>query len=120
MPQPEVFAPGGGRSVRETLLAAVGTGRAAGVKSVVGFGGGSPMDIAKLAATWLGSGDDLDASWGLDIAKGGVSPLALIPPPRGGFGSYNRLRSYLRRWGEACGQRAALIADAARSIPSSR
>src|SRR5687768_16733124 len=35
---------------RATLLNAVEAGRAAGVISVVGFGGGSPMDVAKLAA----------------------------------------------------------------------
>src|SRR5215212_6300630 len=35
---------------RATLDAAVEAGRAASVASVVGFGGGSPMDVAKLAA----------------------------------------------------------------------
>src|SRR5687767_16028755 len=54
---------------RETLVAAVAAGQAAGVQSVVGFGGGSPMDVAKLAAYLLGSGDDLDAIWGVDIAQ---------------------------------------------------
>src|SRR4029078_12884907 len=44
---------------RQTLLAAVELGRQAGAVSVVGFGGGSPMDVAKLAAYLLGSGDDL-------------------------------------------------------------
>src|SRR5689334_23479584 len=51
---------------RETLLAAVDAGRSAEVKSVIGFGGGSPMDVAKLAAYLLGSGDDLDQIWGVD------------------------------------------------------
>ena len=32
--------------------------------SVVGFGGGSPMDVAKLAAYLLGSGDELDDDLG--------------------------------------------------------
>ena len=41
-------------------------GAAAGVASVVGFGGGSPMDVAKLAAYLLGSGDDLDEIWGVE------------------------------------------------------
>ena len=40
---------------RMTLEAAVEAGRMAGVTSVVGFGGGSPMDVAKLAAYLLGS-----------------------------------------------------------------
>src|ERR1700741_4085403 len=43
---------------RQTLEAAVAAG--AGCASVGGFGGGSPMDVAKLAAYLIGSGDDLD------------------------------------------------------------
>ncbi|WP_448582505.1 iron-containing alcohol dehydrogenase, partial [Thermaurantiacus sp.] len=47
-----------------TLLAAVAAGRAGGIASVVGFGGGSPMDVAKLAALLLGSGEPLEGAWG--------------------------------------------------------
>src|SRR3712207_4873516 len=43
---------------RETLLAAVAAGHEGGCASVVGFGGGSPMDVAKLVAYLLGSGDE--------------------------------------------------------------
>lgn len=68
---------------RDTLMAAVDTGRSAGVASVIGFGGGSPMDIAKLAAYLLGSGDDLDSIWGVDIAKGRRLPLGLVPTTAG-------------------------------------
>ena len=68
---------------RETLLAAVEAGRAAGVTSVVGFGGGSPMDVAKLAAYLLGSGDNLDSIWGQDKAIGERLPLALVPTTAG-------------------------------------
>ena len=68
---------------RKTLEAAVAAGREAGVESVVGFGGGSPMDVAKLAAYLLGSGDDLDTIWGVDIARGARLPLALIPTTAG-------------------------------------
>src|SRR4051794_586501 len=53
---------------QETLLAAVAAGQ--GCASVVGFGGGSPMDVAKLAAYLLGSGDKLDDIWGVGIASG--------------------------------------------------
>src|SRR5690606_14500494 len=60
---------------KETLLAAVRTGQMAGAQSVVGFGGGSPMDVAKLAAYLLRSGDELDAIWGVDVAKGERLPL---------------------------------------------
>ena len=39
---------------KQTLLAATEAGRSVGAASVVGFGGGSPMDVAKLAAYQLG------------------------------------------------------------------
>lgn len=68
---------------KATLLAAVETGRAAGVTSVVGFGGGSPMDVAKLAAYLLGSGDDLDSIWGVEVATGVKLPLVLVPTTAG-------------------------------------
>ena len=68
---------------RETLEAAVEAGRSAGATSVIGFGGGSPMDVAKLAAYLLGSDDDLDAVWGVDIAKGERLPLVLVPTTAG-------------------------------------
>ena len=84
----------GGRSVvlfdkveadpsRATLEAAVEAGREAAVASVVGFGGGSPMDVAKLAAYLLGSGDDLDSIWGVDVAKGQRLTLVLVPTTAG-------------------------------------
>ena len=68
---------------RATLEAAVEAGRSAGAASIVGFGGGSPMDVAKLAAYLLGSGDDLDSVWGVDIARGQRLPLVLVPTTAG-------------------------------------
>ena len=68
---------------RTTLEAAVEAGRSAGATSVIGFGGGSPMDVAKLAAYLLGSGDDLDSIWGVDLARGQRLPLALVPTTAG-------------------------------------
>jgi alcohol dehydrogenase class IV len=68
---------------KETLLAAMQSGREAGAVSVVGLGGGSPMDVAKLAAYLLGSGDELDDIWGVDLAKGERLPLVLVPTTAG-------------------------------------
>jgi alcohol dehydrogenase class IV len=68
---------------KQTLLAATEAGRVAGVTSVVGFGGGSPMDVAKLASYLLGSGDDLDEIWGVGVAKGRRLSLALVPTTAG-------------------------------------
>jgi alcohol dehydrogenase class IV len=66
---------------RETLMAAVEAGE--GCVSVIGFGGGSPMDVAKLAAYLIGSGDDLDMLWGVGKALGKRLPLALVPTTAG-------------------------------------
>ena len=68
---------------RATLEGAVALGREQGVTSVVGFGGGSPMDVAKLAAYLLGSEDDLDTIWGVGKAAGTGLPLTLVPTTAG-------------------------------------
>jgi alcohol dehydrogenase class IV len=41
------------------------------------------MDVAKLAAYLLGSGDDLEAIWGVDKAAGPRLPLVLVPTTAG-------------------------------------
>ena len=66
---------------QETLLAAVAAGQ--GATGVVGFGGGSAMDVAKLAALLLGSGEDLGAAWGVGNARGPRLPLVLVPTTAG-------------------------------------
>ena len=66
-----------------TLMAAVAAGRALGATGVVGFGGGSSLDVAKLAALLLGSGEDLEAAWGVGNARGPRLPLVLVPTTAG-------------------------------------
>ncbi len=66
-----------------TVLDCAEAGRAGSVTSVVGFGGGSPMDVAKLAAYLIGSGDTLDDIYGVGQAKGARLPLALVPTTAG-------------------------------------
>ena len=66
---------------RDTVMAAMEAGR--GAVLIVGFGGGSPMDVAKLAAYLLGSGDELDGIWGVGLATGQGLPLALVPTTAG-------------------------------------
>ena len=68
---------------KATLLAAVEHGRRHDVTHVVGFGGGSPMDVAKLAAYLLRSGDELESIWGVGLAAGKRLPLALVPTTAG-------------------------------------
>lgn len=97
---------------KETLLAAVEAGRAAGVTRVVGFGGGSPMDVAKLAAYLLGSGDDLDAIWGVGLARGRHLPLALVPTTAGTGSEATPVAVITCEGGEKRGVNSpALIAD---------
>ncbi len=50
---------------------------------ILGFGGGSPMDVAKLTALLLGSNDKIDEIWGVNNVVGPRLPLALIPTTSG-------------------------------------
>ncbi|WP_106639523.1 iron-containing alcohol dehydrogenase [Allosphingosinicella vermicomposti] len=97
---------------RATLEAAVAMGRDAGVRSVIGFGGGSPMDVAKLAAYLLGSDDDLDTLWGVGNANGQRLPLILIPTTAGTGSEATPVTIITVGKGEKKGvSSAALIAD---------
>ena len=66
-----------------TLMAAVEAGRASGVTGVLGFGGGSSLDVAKVAALLLGSDQPLDDAWGVGSATGPRLPLVLVPTTSG-------------------------------------
>ncbi len=68
---------------RATLMQAVAAGKDAAVTGVVGFGGGSSLDVAKLVALLVGSGEDLDGAWGVAQAKGPRLPLVLVPTTAG-------------------------------------
>lgn len=67
----------------QTLMSAVDQGRAAGVTGVIGFGGGSSLDVAKLTALLLGSSEDLEAAWGVNKVAGPRLPLVLVPTTSG-------------------------------------
>ena len=95
---------------RATLMAAVAAGE--GCASVVGFGGGSPMDVAKLAACLLGSGDELDELWGVGKAQGPRLPLALVPTTAGTGSEATPVSIITVGGGEKKGvSSAALVAD---------
>src|SRR5690606_17834281 len=68
---------------RAVLMEAVETGRRARATGVVGFGGGSSLDVAKLAALLVGSGEALDEAWGVGQARGPRLPLMLVPTTAG-------------------------------------
>ncbi len=67
----------------DTVLQAADRARADGVAAVVGFGGGSSMDVAKVAALCLGSDQTLDQMYGVGLARGQRLPLVLVPTTAG-------------------------------------
>lgn len=66
-----------------TVMAACGAGAAAGATGVLGFGGGSSLDVAKVVALLLGSDQPLDEAWGVNQAQGPRLPLVLVPTTSG-------------------------------------
>ncbi|MDO5703930.1 MAG: iron-containing alcohol dehydrogenase [Paracoccus sp. (in: a-proteobacteria)] len=66
-----------------TVIAAVQAGIDARVTGVLGFGGGSSLDVAKVAALLLGSDQPLDEAWGVNNAQGPRLPLVLVPTTAG-------------------------------------
>ncbi|AKO51312.1 alcohol dehydrogenase [Marinobacter psychrophilus] len=57
--------------------------RAANIDGVIGFGGGSSMDVAKLIALLIGGGEKLEDVYGVGQAKGQRLPLIQIPTTAG-------------------------------------
>ena len=67
----------------ENLELAIESGIGFLATGILGFGGGSPMDVAKLASLVLGSGEKIDSLWGVNKAKGPRLPLILVPTTAG-------------------------------------
>lgn len=65
------------------VLAATDAGRRAGADIVVGFGGGSSMDVAKLAACLIAGDQPLSAMYGVGNAVGPRLPLVQVPTTAG-------------------------------------
>lgn len=65
------------------VLACTAAARARGVDIVIGLGGGSSLDIAKLIAVTAGSAQDLVSMYGVGNVTGTRLPLALIPTTAG-------------------------------------
>lgn len=66
-----------------TVLAAAEAARRAGADGVLGFGGGSPMDTAKLVAYLARNDTALEAIYGVGLATGARLPLVLVPTTAG-------------------------------------
>ncbi len=67
----------------ETLKKAIYTATEIQATGLIGFGGGSSMDVAKLVALIAGSGEDIDDAWGVGLARGPRLPLVLVPTTAG-------------------------------------
>ncbi len=67
----------------QVLLDCVAQARRAGVDIVAGIGGGSSMDVAKLAAVLLASDQGLSELYGIGNVRGARLPLVQIPTTAG-------------------------------------
>ena len=68
----------------DTIVQDIADGiREFGAGLVIGFGGGSPMDTAKVAACLAGSDQPLHTMYGVDQVKGPRLPLLLVPTTSG-------------------------------------
>ena len=67
----------------KTLLNSIQVGKKINATGVIGFGGGSSMDVAKLSSLILGSNENIDDVWGVSNAKGPRLPLVLVPTTAG-------------------------------------
>lgn len=79
----EVFAETVADPPEAVVLAATDAARRAGATGIVGLGGGSSLDVAKLAALLAGSGERLSDLYGVGLAKGPRLPLLLAPTTAG-------------------------------------
>ena len=66
-----------------TVLAATEQGRVAGADSVMAIGGGSSMDVAKVAAVLLAGEQPLQSLYGVGQVTGSRLPLILVPTTAG-------------------------------------
>lgn len=65
------------------VLATVEAARAAGAEIVIGLGGGSSMDTAKLVALLAATPQALESIYGIGLAKGPRLPLIQVPTTAG-------------------------------------
>ena len=68
---------------KKTLIKALKIAKNFKPTGILGFGGGSSMDIAKLISLLVGTEQDIENIWGVGNAKGPRLPLVLIPTTAG-------------------------------------
>ncbi|MEE2691144.1 MAG: iron-containing alcohol dehydrogenase [Pseudomonadota bacterium] len=67
----------------KVVKGAVDAARGHKTDGVIGFGGGSSMDTAKIIAVLMNSAQTLEEIYGMDMVKGARSPLILVPTTAG-------------------------------------
>jgi alcohol dehydrogenase class IV len=67
----------------QTVIDAVQAGRDFGAQAVIGFGGGSPMDTAKVVAVLLSGEQPLSQMYGVQQVRASRPPLILLPTTAG-------------------------------------
>jgi len=65
------------------VMAAVSAAQTFGCDGVIGFGGGSSMDVAKLLAALIKGEQQLSEMYGVDQVRGGRLPLIQVPTTAG-------------------------------------
>ena len=65
------------------VLQAVSVARQMGVTGIIGLGGGSSLDVAKLVAVLAKADIDIATIYGINQIKGGRLPLVLVPTTAG-------------------------------------
>ena len=68
---------------KKTLIKALDRAKTFKPTGILGFGGGSSMDIAKLVSLLIGTEQNIENIWGVGNAKGPRLPLVLIPTTAG-------------------------------------
>jgi len=68
---------------KKTLIKALDRAKTFKPTGILGFGGGSSMDIAKLVSLLIGTEQKIENIWGVGNAKGPRLPLVLIPTTAG-------------------------------------
>jgi alcohol dehydrogenase class IV len=87
----------------DVVLKAVRAAQESGAECVIGLGGGSSMDVAKLVALLANGKKKLDDVYGVGLAKGPRLPLILVPTTAGTGSEVTQISIVTTRSGEKKG-----------------
>jgi alcohol dehydrogenase class IV len=93
----------------DVVMKAVQLAQQSGAECVIGLGGGSSMDVAKLVALLAKGGEKLDDIYGVGFAKGPRLPLILVPTTAGTGSEVTQISIVTTRSGEKKGVVAPVL-----------